>query len=465
MSVSDAEARESGAVDTKSGRHPGGVSVGAETNTAAAEQTKAELPGLMEAVVERSNLWSAYQKVVRNGGAAGVDGLPVDALKDWLKVHWPRVKAALLEGRYLPAAVRAVNIPKPSGGERTLGIPTVLDRLIQQALLQILQPIVEPTFSESSYGFRPGRNAHQAVRAIQRYVQEGRTWVVDIDLEKFFDRVNHDRLMSRVARYVDDDRVLKLIRRYLEAGLMRDGVVEARGTGTPQGGPLSPLLSNILLTDWDRELERRGHAFCRYADDCNIYVRSETAAKRVMASMTTFLEERLSLRVNEAKSASARPWERKFLGYTLTRQRGVTRLRVARESVLRLTAHIGELMRRGRGRSLRATIDALNRVLRGWCGYFHLSESKEVWRQIDGWLRRRLRCLLWRQAKTRQRRTQWLRKGGLSEDRAWRSARNGHGPWWNSGASHMNAAFPKAFFDCLKLISLVDQTRQLQRHS
>ncbi|MBL8297190.1 MAG: hypothetical protein JNN30_02475 [Rhodanobacteraceae bacterium] len=203
-------------------------------------------------------------------------------------------------------------IPKPSGGERTLGIPTVLGRLIQQALLQILQPIVEPTFTESSYGFRPGRNAHQAVRAAQRYVQEGRTWVVDIDLEKFFDRVNHDRLMSRVARYVDDDRVLKRIWRYLEAGLMRDGVIQARSMGTPQGGPLSPLLSNILLTDWDREREKRGHAFCRYADDGNIYVRSETAANRVMASMTASLEERLSLRVNEAKSASARPWERKF---------------------------------------------------------------------------------------------------------------------------------------------------------
>lgn len=228
---------------------------------------------------------------------------------------------------------------------------------------------------------------------------------------------------------------------------------------------LSPLLSNILLTDWDRELEKRGHAFCRYADDCNIYVRSETAAKRVMASMTTFLEERLALRVNEAKSASARPWERKFLGYTVTRHCGVTRLRVARESVLRLTAHIRELMRRGRGRSLSVTIEALNPVLRGWGGYFQLSENKRIWREIDGWLRRRLRCLLWRQAKTRQRRTQWLRKGGLSEDRAWRSARNGQGPWWNSGASHMNAAFPKAFFDRLKLVSLVDQTRQLQRHS
>lgn len=465
MIVSDAEARASGAAETQTGRNPGGEPCGAETSTAATEQTKAELPRLMEAVVERSNLWSAYQKVVRNAGAPGVDNLPVSALKDWLKVHWPSVKAALLEGRYLPAAVRAVAIPKPSGGERLLGIPTVVDRLIQQALLQILQPIIDPTFSESSYGFRPGRNAHQAVRATQRYVQEGRSWVVDIDLEKFFDRVNHDIVMSRVARYVEDGRVLKLVRRYLEAGLMRDGVIEARGMGTPQGGPLSPLLSNIVLTDWDRELERRGHAFCRYADDCNIYVRSEMAAKRVMASVTTFLEERLSLRVNEAKSASARPWERKFLGYTVTRHGGVPRLRVARESVLRLTAHIRELMRRGRGWSLTRTIQALNPVLRGWGGYFQLSQSKRVWEQIDGWLRRRLRCLLWRQAKTRQRRTQWLRKGGLSEDRAWRSARNGQGPWWNSGASHMNAAFPKAFFDRLKLVSLVDQIRQLQRHS
>jgi len=461
----EAEAREAGTKGREAGQYPVGRPCGAESITAAAGQTKAEVSRLMEAVIERSNVWSAYQKVVRNGGAPGVDGLTVGSFKDWLKMYWPRVRAALLDGSYLPSAVRAVDIPKPSGGVRTLGIPTVLDRLIQQALLQVLQPLVEPTFSASSYGFRPGRSAHQAVRAAKHYVQSGRTWVVDMDLEKFFDRVNHDILMSRVVRHVDDERVLKLIRRYLEAGLMRDGVETVRDRGTPQGGPLSPLLSNILLTDWDRELEKRGHAFCRYADDCNIYVRSEAAGQRVMAAMKVFLEERLKLQVNAAKSACAQPWKRKFLGYTLTNAGGRIRLKVAHESVARLTGRVRELLRQGRGRSLTHTIETLNPVLRGWVGYFQLSESKTVWKELDGWLRRRLRCLLWRQAKTRQQRTAMLRKRGLAEARAWRSGHNGQGPWWNSGASHMNHAFPKAFFDRLKLVSMIDNSRYLQRHS
>ena len=461
----EAEAREAGAKGREAGQYPVGRPCGAELVTAAAGQTKAEVSRLMEAVIERSNVWSAYQKVVRNGGAPGVDGLTVGSFKDWLKVHWPSVRAALLDGRYQPSAVRAVDIPKPSGGMRTLGIPTVLDRLIQQALLQVLQPIVEPTFSASSYGFRPGRSAHQAVRAAKQYVQDGGAWVVDMDLEKFFDRVNHDILMSRVARRVADARVLKLIRRYLQAGLMRDGVATVRDQGTPQGGPLSPLLSNILLTDLDRELEKRGHAFCRYADDCNIYVRSQAAGQRVMADMQAFLQERLQLQVNEAKSACARPWKRKFLGYTLTNAGGRIRLKVAPQSVARLTGHVLELLRQGRGRSLTHTIETLNPVLRGWVGYFQLSQSKTVWKDLDGWLRRRLRCLLWRHAKTRQRRTAMLRKRGLPEARAWHSGHNGQGPWWNSGASHMNHAFPKAFFDRLGLVSMLDTSRYLQRHS
>lgn len=460
-----AEARETGTKGREAGQYPVGRPWGAESVTAAAGQTKAEVSRLMEAVTERSNVWSAYQKVVRNGGAPGVDGLPVGSFKDWLKVHWPCVRTALLEGRYLPSAVRAVDIPKPSGGVRTLGIPTVLDRLIQQALLQVLQPIVEPTFSASSYGFRPGRSAHQALRAAKRYVQDGRTWVVDMDLEKFFDRVNHDILMSRVARHVDDARVLKLIRRYLEAGLMRDGMATTRDRGTPQGGPLSPLLSNILLTDWDRELEKRGHAFCRYADDCNIYVRSEAAGQRVLTAMTAFLEMRLKLQVNAAKSACARAWKRTFLGYTLTRASGRIRLKVTPQSVARLTGRVRELLRQGRGRSLTRTIATLNPVLRGWVGYFQLSESQTVWKDLDGWLRRRLRCLLWRQAKTRQRRTAMLRQRGLPEARAWHSGHNGQGPWWNSGASHMNHAYPKAFFDRLGLVAMMATSRYLQRHS
>ena len=462
MNVAKAQARGTGAVTLEPGRNPGEGVRGAQTNTAAVGQTKAEQGRLLEIALERSNVWSAYHKVVRNRGAPGVDGLSVTQFKDWLKVHWPSVRVALLEGRYEPAAVRAVDIPKPSGGVRTLGIPTVLDRLIQQVLLQVLQPIFEPGFSESSYGFRPGCNAQQAVLAAHAYVQSGRRWVVDIDLEKFFDRVNHDILMSRVARRVTDDRVLKLIRRYLEAGLMRDGVIEARGTGTPQGGPLSPLLSNILLTDWDRELEKRGHAFCRYADDCNIYVGSEAAARAVLASMTRFLQERLKLRVNAAKSACARPWARKFLGYSLTRQ---VRRRIAPESLQRLKARVRELMRQGRGRSLTHTIEALNPVLRGWIGYFQLTQCKRAIEELDGWLRRRLRCLLWRQAKTRQRRTGMLRHRGLTELRAWTSGHNGQGPWWNAGASHMNAAFPKSFFDGVGLISLINSHRRLQCHS
>jgi RNA-directed DNA polymerase len=316
----------------------------------------------MERVVERSNMRLAYQRVVQNKGAPGVDDLTVAEFKDWLKVHWPSVKQALLEGRYLPRPVRRVDIPKPSGGVRTLGVPTVGDRLIQQGLHQVLQPLFECTFSEGSFGFRPGRSAHQAVRKAQAYIREGKRWVVDIDLERFFDRVNHDVLMARVARQVSDVRVLKLIRRFLEAGMMQQGLVEPRVQGTPQGGPLSPLLSNILLTDLDRELERRGLAFCRYADDCNIYVGSRIAGERVMRSVRIFLEEVLRLRVNAQKSAVARPWERKFLGYSVTVHRE-PRLRIAPESVRRLTARVRELMRQGRGRSLPGSA---NCALWGW---------------------------------------------------------------------------------------------------
>jgi RNA-directed DNA polymerase len=462
MRTDEAQARESGAMTQEPGRNLGVGIHGAEAGTAATGQTKVEEPSLMDAVVERSNLWAAYRRVVSNRGAPGVDGLPVDQFADWLKMHWPSVKAALLEGRYMPEVIRAVDIPKPAGGVRTLGIPTVLDRLIQQALHQVLQPIFEPGFSESSYGFRPERSAQQAVLRAQQYVQEGRRWVVDIDLEKFFDRVNHDILMSRIARQVKDDRVLKLIRRYLEAGLMREGMAQQRREGTPQGGPLSPLLSNILLTDWDRELERRGHAFCRYADDCNIYVRSKAAGERLLIGLTAFLAKRLKLKVNEAKSACDRPWKRKFLGYSMTVHRQ-TRLRIAPDSLKRLTGRVKTLLRKGRGRSLSHTIETLNPVLRGWINYFRFTQSKRVLEELDGWIRRRLRCLLWRQAKHRQGRTTMLRRQGLPEDRAWRSAHNGQGPWWNAGASHMGTAFPKRFFDRQGLVSMLDTQQRLQR--
>ena len=415
----------------------------------------------MERVVERSNLWLAYQRVVQNKGAPGVDDLAVTEFKDWLKVHWPSVKQALLEGRYLPRPVRRVDIPKPAGGIRTLGVPTVVDRLIQQALHQVLQPLFEPTFSEGSFGFRPRRGAHQAVRRAQAYIREGKRWVVDLDLEKFFDRVNHDVLMARVARQVNDARVLKLIRRFLEAGMMQHGLVEPRTEGTPQGGPLSPLLSNILLTDLDRELERRGLAFCRYADDCNIYVGSRVAGERVMQGIRVFLEEVLHLRMNAAKSAVARPWGRKFLGFSFTVQRE-TRLRIAPESVRRLTERIRELLRSGRGRSLPHTIETLNPLLRGWINYFQPTQSKGTLEELDGWVRRRLRCLLWRQWKRPRTRGRKLRALGLDAERAWLSAMNGRGPWWNAGASHLNQALPAAYFTRLGLVSLLREQQRLQ---
>ena len=434
---------------------------GAEAGTAAGGQTKAEGPRQMDAVVERHNLWRAYERVMRNKGAAGVDDLSVADFKAWLQQHWPSVKAALLSGEYMPMAIRKVEIPKPNGGVRTLGIPTVLDRLIQQALLQVLQPEFESEFSDHSYGFRPGRNAWQAVQRAQGYIKEGRRWVVDLDLEKFFDRVNHDILMSRIARKVKDERILKLIRRYLEAGMMSAGVVSARTEGTPQGGPLSPLLSNILLTDLDCELERRGHRFCRYADDCNIYVGSEMAGQRVMTAITDYLERELKLRVNREKSAVARPWARKFLGYSFTGHKQV-RLKIADSSLKRLKDKVREIVVGNASRNLAATIRELNPVLRGWTSYFRLTEVKGALEDLDGWIRRKLRCLLWRQWKYPATRNKRLQARGLDGTRAWKSASNGRGPWWNAGASHMNAAYPKKSFDALGLVSLLDTRQRFQ---
>jgi RNA-directed DNA polymerase len=452
-----ARAAESRGTDRKSGELP----LGAGIRTATSEQTKAEDHALMERVVDLGNMRSAYLRVVENRGAPGVDDVPVTELRGWLKEHWPSVKAALLEGRYLPQPVRAVDIPKPSGGKRTLGVPTVVDRLVQQALHQVLQPVFEPTFSEGSYGFRPGRSAQQAVQQAQAYICEGKRWVVDLDLEQFFDRVNHDVLMARVARRVGDKRVLKLIRRFLEAGLMREGCAQPRMEGTPQGGPLSPLLSNILLTDLDRELERRGLAFVRYADDCNIYVGSRVAGERVMRGIRAYLKDVLHLRVNERKSAVARPWERKFLGYTCTAQR-TSRLRIAPESVRRLKQKVRERLRAGRGRSLRRTIEELHPLLRGWITYFQLTQSKGALEQLDQWLRRRLRCLLWRQWKKPRTRARKLVALGLDVARAHESACNGHGPWWNAGASHLNQVLPASYFTRMGLVSLLREQQRLQ---
>jgi len=416
----------------------------------------------MEAVVERENMWAALRRVKRNKGAAGVDHMTVAELDDYLRKEWPRIKQELLEDRYTPRPVLGVEIPKPDGkGMRQLGIPTVVDRLIQQALHQVLQPLFEPGFSESSYGFRPGRSAHDAVLKAREHVSEGRRWVVDMDLEKFFDRVNHDMLMSRVARRVKDKRVLRLIRSYLRAGLLKDGLVSQRVEGTPQGGPLSPLLSNILLDDLDKELEKRGHAFCRYADDCNIYVRTRRTGERVLASVTQFLEHKLKLRVNAAKSAVARPWDRKFLGYSMTVHKR-PRLKAAPQSVQRLKAKLKTLFRAGRGRNIRRFIAELAPVLRGWITYYRHAEVRGIFEELDGWIRRKLRCLIWRQWKRPRTRLKKLKALGLDEERAARSAYNGRGPWWNAGASHMNEVFTLRHFDDLGLVSLQSSLERLQ---
>jgi RNA-directed DNA polymerase len=413
----------------------------------------------MEQVVDRANLQRAYQRVKRNKGAPGIDGLAVTELGDLVRQHWPTIRAKLLDGTYQPQPVRRVTIPKPNGGERVLGIPTVLDRLVQQAIHQVLSPLFEPTFSDHSYGFRPGRNAHQAVQAAQAYVSAGHDWVVDLDLEKFFDQVNHDLLMQRVREGVSDRRVLKLIRKYLKVGVMIDGLHSVQQQGTPQGGPLSPLLSNILLTDLDRELERRGHHFVRYADDVSIYVKSERAGHRVMESVSDFVTRRLKLNVNDAKSAVARPSKRTLLGYTITTQ---GELRVAMHSRGRLKQKLTQLLRGARGRSLRHTIDQLKPILAGWAAYFKLATGKRVLEMLDGWIRRKLRCILWRQWKRPRTRERYLVRLGLAKARAWKSSVNGHGPWWNAGASHMHAAMPKRRFDRWGLVSVLDTVHRLQ---
>ena len=416
---------------------------------------------LMERVVERSNMQRAYSRVKQNKGAPGVDGMSVKQLGGFLRAHWPVIKERLLEGSYKPKPVKRVAIPKTSGGLRPLGIPTVLDRLIQQVLHQVLSPLLEPEFSESSFGFRPGRSAHQAVLQARQYQHDGKRWVVDMDLAQFFDEVNHEKLMAKMGRKVKDWRVKKLIRRYLRAGVLSGGVVSVQQKGTPQGGPLSPLLSNIVLDELDKELERRGHSFCRYADDCNIYVGSRKSGERVMASITRFVEQQLKLRVNLNKSAVARPWQRKFLGYSFSWHRKA-RMRVAKASIKRFKSNLKVLFRKGRGRNLQRFIQQdLNPVIRGWINYFRLSEFAGFAEQLDQWLRRHLRCILWRQWKRPWKRFQRLLKLGLSEERAARSAFNQRGPWFNAGASHMNQALPRRYFDQFGLICMLQTLRRL----
>ena len=461
MLINDAQAQKAAASEYEDGRNLSGYATGAEIDTAVSGRTKAEPSVTMEAVTDRANMMLAYQRVVENKGAAGVDNLSTLDLKPWLKQHWQGMKVSLAAGSYLPRAIRKVDIPKPNGDTRTLGVPTVVDRLIQQAIAQRLSPLVEPHFSHSSYGFRPNRNAWQAVQQAQQYIRSGKRWVVDMDLEKFFDRVDHDILMSKLANLIEDKRLLKLIRRFLEAEMMDNGQRVTRDRGMPQGGPLSPLLSNILLDSLDKELERRGHSFCRYADDCNIYVSSQKAGESLLTDITEFLSKELKLQVNADKSAVAKPWERKFLGYSFTRHKE-SRVKIAAQSVSRFKDKIREMTTRHCSRSINETIHVMTPVLRGWISYFRLTKVKGVLEELDGWIRRKLRCLLWRQWKRVYTRARNLMKAGLTEERAWWSATNQRGAWWNAGASHMNQAFRKGWFDKMGLVSLLECHRQFQ---
>ena len=418
---------------------------------------------LLEAMLKRENLLRAWERVKANQGAAGTDQRSIAETWEWLKADgWAITREQLRAGTYRPQPVRPVSIAKAGGGERELGIPTVLDRLIQQALLQVLGPLFDPHFSDSSYGFRPKRSAHDAVRAAKKYVEEGRGWVVDIDLESFFDRINHDKLMTRVARRVQDRRVLRLIRSYLEASVMRAGVCVRREDGTPQGGPLSPLLANIMLDDLDRFLERRGHRFCRYADDCNVYVRSKRAGERVKEAMVRFLTAELSLRVNEAKSAVDRPGRRKFLGYSF---HGGAKLRAASKSIERLKRRVRELTRRRWSIALEERLALLSRYLRGWMTYFRLVETPSVLRDLDKWIRRRVRLCIWKAWKRPATRARNLRALGLDEWRVWMVAGSSRGLWFTAGLPLLASALSKRWIEEQGLIGLQDRWLQLQSAS
>jgi RNA-directed DNA polymerase len=436
------------------GEAPNGLGEGIESLTA---KRNAESPAigeqLMEEICGRENCKQALARIKANKGSAGMDGMSVQQLPEHLKQYWPDIREQLLSGTYKPQPVKRVEIPKPDGGIRKLGIPTVLDRFIQQAAMQVLQRRWDRTFSEHSYGFRPGRSAHQAVAQAQQYIAEGYRWCVDLDLEKFFDRVSHDKLMSKIAERVDDKRVLKLIRAFLTAGVMEDGLVSPVDEGTPQGGPLSPLLSNIVLDEFDRELERRGLRFARYADDSNIYVRSRRAGERVMESITRFITTKLKLRVNEQKSAVARPWERKFLGFSFTNGLKPKR-RIAPKAVNRFKGRVRELTSRTRGVSTERMSEELSRYLRGWIGYFGKCETPSVLEGLEQWFRRRLRSAIWKQWKRGSVRFAELRKRGVGKDLAAQTAGSAHGPWRLANSPALAIALPNAYFDSLGIPQL-----------
>jgi len=424
-----------------------------QTSTAN-DQARALTENLIEEVTDRANLNRAYRRVKANRGAPGVDGLTVRDLRDWIAEHKEELIASLINGSYQPQPVRGVEIPKPGGGVRQLGIPTVVDRLVQQAILQVLEPLLDPTFSDSNYGFRRGRGAHDALHQASKYVAEGRTIVVDVDLEKFFDRVHHDILMARLARRVADKRLLRLVRRFLEAGLMQHGVCVERHEGTPQGGPLSPLLANLLLDDLDQELERRDHRFCRYADDCNIYVASEAAGQRVMASITRFLEGKLRLRVNRDKSAVASVKERKFLGYRLLADGTLT---IAPKSLQRAQQRIRQITRRNRGVSFERVVGELNSFLSGWVTYFRYTKAPSLLRNLDSWIRRKLRCVRLKQRKRAASIATWLQRQGVPKDRSWSTAASGKGWWRMAYTPAAQQAMSNQWFQEQGLINLTER--------
>jgi RNA-directed DNA polymerase len=423
--------------------------------TANAPESPARTNQLMEEIVERENLKEALRRVKANKGGPGVDGITFDQLDDHLKQHWPAIREQLLSGTYRPRPVRRVEIPKPDGGVRKLGIPTVLDRFLQQAVMQVLQQRWDPGFSEHSYGFRPGRSAHQAIAQAQQYIAAGYGWVVDLDLEKFFDRVNHDRLMAQIAKRIDDKRLLKLIRAFLNAGVMENGLISPSVEGTPQGGPLSPLLSNLVLDELDHELERRGHRHVRYADDCNVYVCSERAGHRVMKSITRFITQRLKLKVNETKSAVARPQERKFLGFSFTDDPEIRRA-IAPKALIRFKDKIREITRQAKGISIETTVKRLATYMVGWRGYFGFCETPEVLIGLIRWVRLRLRSALWRQWKTPRRRRAALLQLGVRPQLAANTAGSGRGPWYLARSKALSVGASNAYFRSLGLPSLFE---------
>jgi RNA-directed DNA polymerase len=437
------------------GEAPKGLPEGTESSVGKrGTESPAIAEQLMEEVCERENCKRALKRVKANQGSPGVDGMTVQQLPEYLKQHWPAIREQLLSGSYKPQPVERVEIEKPEGGVRKLGIPTVLDRFIQQAVMQVLQSRWDPTFSKHSYGFRPGRSAHQAVETAQQYIGAGYRWVVDLDLEKFFDRVNHDKLIAKVAERVSDKRLLKLIRAFLRSGVMEGGLVSPVDEGTPQGGPLSPLLSNIVLDEFDRELERRGLRFARYADDSNIYVRSRRAGERVMASLTAFIMTQLKLKVNQQKSAVARPWERKFLGFSFTNNREPKR-RIAPKAVLRFKERVRELTSRTRGVSIERMAEELAQYLKGWLGYFGKCQTPSVLQGLEEWTRRRLRSVIWKQWKRGTVRFAELRKRGVDKVLAAKTAGSAHGPWRLAESPALHFALPNAYFDSLGIPRLL----------